>query len=444
MSYRMSVKVLKDFFLKSTNAQIGMVIEDIHPADILDAIREYPMNKLDVLNKLPDWMIANIIDEAEDEEKYELLNLFESFKQANIVEEMSSDELADMLGTLESTEVNEILEKLDKEDAEDVRELMSYAPDTAGALMANEFLSIQDSWTVNETLNFLRTEATDAETTYYMYVLDNGNHLKGVLTLKDLVLTYSDKYISEIMNKNLTTVSVSMSQNDVADIFIKYGYISVPVVDRDDEMLGIITIDDVIYVIEKRSAVALEQMANLNRAEKSTDTYLEAIKRRLPVNILKFSSAIICILIIMFFNKNIHTTDFISLFIPVILIMNTNVGAKALTLIVRSIVAGEITFKKSLKLIYKEFAVGITTSIISGILVALLAFIITKTVLFSVAVGLSVILSLVISVLSSYFIPLIFQRFKLDTIVFSTLAINIISYILGLSTYYAILYKLFK
>jgi len=173
---------LIQFLLKSSKEQIEDYIEDIHPADILDAIHQYDGDKFQILNKLPDDIVADIIDQAEDEEKYELLTMFPTAKQKEIVDEMSSDELVDLLGSIDEEEKNSIIVKMDLEDAEEVKELLAYHPHTAGGIMATEFVAIKENMTVGETLKFLQKEAPDAETAYYIYVLANNGILKGVVS----------------------------------------------------------------------------------------------------------------------------------------------------------------------------------------------------------------------------------------------------------------------
>lgn len=440
MSYRMSVKVLRDFFLKATKEQIYMVIDDIHPADMLDVIKSYSNNKLDILNKLPDWMIASIIDEAEDEEKYELLNLFESIKQTDIVEEMASDELVDMLGTLESSEANKILNKMDKEDAEDLRELMSHASDTAGGIMAAEFLSIKDTMTVKNTLDFLKTEAPDAETSYYLYVLDTEGHLKGVVSLRDLVVSSSEAYISEIMTKIISAIPVNMNQEKVANIFRKYSYITMPVINSDDIMVGIITIDDIIYIIENKNTEDIHRLASLHEDEKITDSVKESIISRLPWIFLKLLTAIIASSIIFIFKGTVEKLIMLIVFIPIISSMGTNIGNQTLTIIIRGISLGDLTFENSKKVIYKEFVVGLCNSAAIGLVTTVLVSIWSKNIILGLVIGISMIVTISGATISGFLVPLTLKKLDKDPALFSTLLVTTItdvvafSFFLGLAT----------
>lgn len=431
MAYRMSVKVLKDFLLKSTQTQIGMVIEDIHPADLLDTVRDYPTNKLDILNKLPDWVIASIIDEAEDEEKYELLALFESIKQTDIVDEMSSDELADMLGTLDFSEANTILDKMDKEGAEDVRELLAYAPDTAGGIMASEFLSIKDTMTVKDTLNFLHTSEPDSAASYYLYAMDDDFRLKGVVSLKDLVVTSFDTYISEIMNININSIPVDMDQEEVAHIFQKYSYHTMPVVNENEEMVGIITIDDIIQVIETENTEDIHRLAGLQEGEKVTDTLKESVGSRLPWLFIKLLTALLASATVAFFHGTIEKLVLLAIFMPIISGMGGNVGTQTLTIIVRGIALGDLTFENSKKILLKEFGVGICSGMVMGVTIAIIGFLWSRNPIFGLVVGVSMITNLIIAALSGFIVPVTLKKLKIDPALASTVFVTAITDVLG-------------
>ena len=156
MKLNMNKDELRKFLLHAPQASIIKYVESIHPVDILDVLRDYPEDKEDILYRLPEGLIADIIDEADDEEKYSILMEFSENKQKNIVEEMSSDELTDLLGMLDEEKANKILEKMPDEDARQVRQLLSYDPDTAAGIMATEFVALKENMTVEETLKYLQ------------------------------------------------------------------------------------------------------------------------------------------------------------------------------------------------------------------------------------------------------------------------------------------------
>ena len=205
-------KELIDIVLNSDKDKISEILEDLHPEDLLDAIRIYEEDKTELLEKLPEQILAAVIDQAQDDEKAELLQLFPDPLKAKIMSEMSSDELVDLLGTVTPEEADELLVRIDDDDAKLVKQLLSYDPRTAGGIMATEFIAIKENMTIRETLKYLQKEAPQAETAYYVYVLDDAEKLKGVVSLRDIVISNFDVVVSQIINENVIRVTVDMDQ----------------------------------------------------------------------------------------------------------------------------------------------------------------------------------------------------------------------------------------
>ena len=192
-----------EFILESPFETILEQIDEIHPVDFLEALGEFDDDPLIILEKLPDEYVALLLDYAEDDEKFNLLSLFSKNRQAQIISEMSSDELVDLLGTLDEDEQNEIITNMNTEEVEEVKTLLSYDPESAGGIMATEFISIKETDTVNETINYLRTMAPDSETPYYIYVVDDLDVLKGVVPLRQIIVSTPDTLIKDIMIENI-------------------------------------------------------------------------------------------------------------------------------------------------------------------------------------------------------------------------------------------------
>ncbi|MBC7961202.1 MAG: magnesium transporter, partial [Vallitaleaceae bacterium] len=272
MNNEFSQNELESLLIHGSRHEIDERIESVHPADLLEVLVNYEGNKLDILSKLPEALIANIIEEAEDDQKYELLSIFSDARQMDIVDEMASDELADLLGSIEPEDAEIFLHKMDPEDAEEVRELLSYAPDTAGGIMATEFISVKETMTVKEILKHLQKEAPEAETAYYIYVVDDFEKLKGVVSLRDIVTSTFKTTISEIMNDNIISVPVGMDQEEVGHYFEKYGFLTMPVVDAEEKLIGIVTVDDIMQILRSETTEDIYRLAGIQEDEKVTGT----------------------------------------------------------------------------------------------------------------------------------------------------------------------------
>ena len=242
MKLNMNKDELRKFLLHAPQASIIKYVESIHPVDILDVLRDY------ILYRLPEGLIADIIDEADDEEKYSILMEFSENKQKNIVEEMSSDELTDLLGMLDEEKANKILEKMTDEDARKVRQLLSYDPDTAAGIMATEFVALKENMTVED-------------------VVDNFDKLKGVISLKELVTKNFNTRISDVIHTKIEGIPYNTDQEEVGHRFEKYGYLTMPVVDNSNRLLGVVTFDDVMQILRDETTEDIHRLGGVDEGE---------------------------------------------------------------------------------------------------------------------------------------------------------------------------------
>ena len=282
MKLEISKEELRNFLLHATDDQLAEMIEFIHPVDILEVIHEYKDDEDVIMKRLPSDILAEIVDEEEDEEKYGLLSHFSDTEQMVILEEMSSDEITDLVSVLDEAESEDVLSKMNVEDRREVRELLSYDADTAGGLMATEFISLSQHMSVLQTLEYLQKAAQDAEMAYYLYVVDQSNVLTGVVSLREIVAHSFDTQICDIANPNVISVPASTDQEEVARIFSKYSFLMMPVVDEQDHILGVITVDDVMDIIEEENTEDIHRLAQINEEEKVDGSLIESLKSRLP------------------------------------------------------------------------------------------------------------------------------------------------------------------
>jgi CBS domain-containing protein/sporulation protein YlmC with PRC-barrel domain len=223
----------------------GDKLAELHPADLAEIISD--LNRAEsreFLENLDVKMVADALEEVEPEFQASLIEEMTNEKVADVLEEMAPDEAADLLAELPQDRSQELLKLMEDDEAEDVRELLTYPEESAGGIMNTEFISVRAEWTAAETLDYLRHTAHEAETIYYLYVIDEAEHLQGVLSLRDLVLISPDKKISEFMQDRVITVSLLDSQDDCAQLVSKYNLLAIPVVDDDHVIHGIVTADD--------------------------------------------------------------------------------------------------------------------------------------------------------------------------------------------------------
>ena len=414
MSDFLTTSDLKKLLIDSNIKELEEYLEDIHPADILEVLRDRDVDRLELMEKFPIWLIANIFEEMEEEEKEDFLILFSELEQYKIVNEMSSDEIADLLSGFEPERIIRFLGHLGKEAAEDVKELLNYEDDTAGGLMAAEFLAIKETMTVKETLKYLQVAGIDAETAYYLYVLDEKDILKGIVSLRELVIATFKTPIGEIMHEKVKSIPVEMDQEEVATLFDKYGFHAMPVTDEKGEMLGVITIDDIIEVVREEATEDILRLGGVNEGEVIDGSTFASVKSRLPWLYVNLGTAMLAGATVGLFSDTIDKVVILAAFNPIIAGMGGNAGTQSLTLIVRGIALGEFTKENAKKVFRKEALVGLINGLGIGIVIAVIGMLWSHKPVFGIVVGVSMIGNMCVATIVGYLVPVILKKLKVD------------------------------
>ena len=227
-------------------------LRSIHPADMADIIEEMDSNvRRELIANMDDATAADALTEVDLETQVQIISDLDEERASDILEEMPPDEAADILGALSEDKSTQLLSKMDAEDAEDVRELMSYEEDVAGSLMTTEFIVFPSEITAGETIDRLRELSPEAETIYYVYVVDENSRLRGVCSLRELILAKSDAVLGDFIHSRMISVRDTDERQEVFDTILKYNLLAVPVVDDVGRMLGIVTVDDVLHAVMK-------------------------------------------------------------------------------------------------------------------------------------------------------------------------------------------------
>lgn len=277
------IVLLKHLVLnKSEEAQ--KILANLHPADIAEILDEIKNgNKKQFLQMLSSSKIAEVLEELDPSESVEILEELPEEEIVKILENMSVDEIIDLFQEMPTTQAEHLLAKLPKEDYEELKELLKMAEDTAGGLMTTDYVYIFADETVNQAIEDARKFGQEAETIYYLYVVDNKKHLQGVLSLRELIAAPRDKKIKDIMHTNVISVKVDDDQEEVAKIISRYGLLAVPVVDDNNRLLGIVTVDDAMEVLEAENTEDIHKMAGITTEEDVllNSSVWEASKRRI-------------------------------------------------------------------------------------------------------------------------------------------------------------------
>ena len=394
---------------------IQRLVDETHPADILEAVQEEAGGDYKYLLALPDDFLADVIDEADDDDKYDILKVMEPERTRSVLNRMSVDEIADLVQELEDDNKDAVITSLLRGRTKTaVSKLLKYDEDTAGGIMTTQFIAIYASNTVMKALNYLKTEV-DAETSYYMYVVKKEDYtLLGVVSLRDLVMAPFDTLIEEIMNTNVISVNANLDQEDVAEVFSKYGYAALPVVDDSGKMIGIVTVDDVIDVLTEEATEDIYHMGGVNKEEKIDGTVLEAVKSRLPWLAVNLVTALLASTVIAQFDGTIEKIVALSAVMTIISGMGGNAGTQALTMVVRALSLNEIDKNNAVPILRKEILAGLLNGAAIGAMVAAIALFYHFNPWFGLIAGIAMVMNMVCAAMAGFLIPIFLEKMHID------------------------------
>ncbi|MFC1495626.1 magnesium transporter, partial [Thermodesulfobacteriota bacterium] len=331
-----------------------------------------------------------------------------------IVQELDSDDAADLVGDLPAERAKDIIETLEDDVTEELEKLLPYEEDSAGGIMALEYVSVRESATIQEAIDTIRENRDEVENLYYLYVVDDLDRLVGVVSLKDLVLESSERPIREIMNPEVISVDVARDQEEVANLVKKYDLVSIPVVDEYSRLTGRITHDDIIDVIEEEADEDISLMAGVMNQEIAEESYVKISRARLPWLIAGLFGGVLAALVINQFEHSIEKLIALAFFFPVVMAMGGNTGTQASTVAVRGLATGDISLVNTGKRLLVEMKVAIANGFICGILLGLIVYIWVGSIGLGCVVALALFLIVIISGFIGASVPLALKRMNID------------------------------
>tara|TARA_B110000008_G_scaffold253144_1_gene268212 strand:+ start:189 stop:1559 length:1371 start_codon:yes stop_codon:yes gene_type:complete len=440
--FKHEIKILKDTFgrLLRRNAETNLIklIKKTHPADLAVLFRYFTDDEqsqvfnlmansnhtIEFLIELDDTLIAN------------LLNIEKPERIVDLLENAPTNDQSYILGLLEDSQSQSVIDLLKREEQEEIEEMMGYPEDSAGAMMTTDIFTLFENTKCSQALIELQDQE-DAEMLFYLYVTNEYDSLVGVASLRALATTPPDTLLKDIMVKRVHTVRPETDQEDVAQIVAQYNYLAVPVIDSDNHLLGIVTVDDVVDVIREEATEDFLQMAGAGKdREILLKSSWENAKARLPWLFASWIGGIIAASIIGKFEYMLESIIALAAFIPVIIGMGGNIGTQSSTIIVRGMATGRIELGNEVKIVLKELRVGLILGGLYGLMLGLFAKFrfLESDPLLGVVVGLSICCSMVLAAAVGTFTPLALRKIDIDPAIatgpFVTTSIDILGVLL--------------
>ncbi|MHC5037417.1 MAG: magnesium transporter [Planctomycetota bacterium] len=379
------------------------------PEDLAELLDELdPEDKVRLIAALETEQAAEVIDETDPTSREEVLRVLPSPRISEIVDAMPPDEGADLVSSLPADQQTEILDTVEKEHAEDLRELMEYSPDSAGGMMTTEFVSVGEGASVSETLETLRLH-TESETIAYVYIVGAEEKLMGIVSVRDLLEHGPEEKIGAFMERDVVSVGSALDQEDVANTVNRYNLNAVPVVDDQDRMLGIITVDDVLDVIDEEVDEDMFRIAGTVSKDPAREALGKKYIRRLPFLLTTFVGGGLTVVIQYFFRFTTDQLVALTFYIPIILGLSGNVALQASTVMVRSFATGDIELREVFRFLPVEVGagglIGITFGLLCGGFTSLIAGVFGASPWLGVTVGVSLAMGTTVAAILGTLVP---------------------------------------
>ena len=422
--------------------EIRKQLNELNTVEISEVINEFEISELVIMifRLLKKDKASDVFPYLDSEHQEMIIHAATDIETKNIFDELYFDDIVDIIEEMPSDVVKKILKNTDAKDRHLINQLLKYPDNSAGSIMTTEYVDLEKNMKVSEAIEQIRNTGKDKENIYTCYITDEQGKLKGVLSLKELIAKKDDTIIEDIMNRNFISVQTNDDQEAVADMFKKYDLIVMPVTDHENRLLGIITIDDVMDVVEQEVTEDFHKMAGITApAEESylkTNVFTMAKQRIGWLAVLMISDTISGN-IIQGYEKVLAQSIILTAFIPMLMSTGGNVGSQSSTVVIRALALGEISPKDAFKVLKKEFSISIMVSIVLAILNFIRLITLEKIdLMIALTVSVTLVFTVIVSKIVGALLPLGAKLIKADPAVMATPLITTISDAVTLIIYF--------
>lgn len=442
MAFEISEEFLENligFIYENNDSKIKELFAEVHFADIAEVLEEVSFDEAIYIIKLLDSeKTSEVLTELDEDTRENILENLSAKEIAEEIGEMDSDDAADIVGELSPERQKRVINALeDDELAADIKELLSYADNTAGALMAKELVKVYETWTVAGCMRRIRGQAQEVTRVHSIYVVDLEDKLVGRLSLKDLIVAKSDQKISDISKATVDAVNVNEHDEEVAKIMVKYDLEAIPVVNDNNVLLGRITIDDIVDVLKEEADKDYQMAAGLTQDVDSDDSIFELTKARLPWLFLGLIGGVGAFIIMEGFQDVFTTYASLFFFTPLIAAMAGNVGVQSSAIIVQGLANDDVKGSINSRLL-KEMLLATLNGAILALFLFLFVWVYEGKIDLALAISVSLVVVIIIAGLIGTFVPLFLNKRGIDPAIATGPFITTSNDIFGILIYFMI------
>jgi len=412
-SLRIATSSARKFINMGALLRLWNLVKKFHPADIANIMEHLVFReKLILFNTIYERdreKAAEVLSELDPEDAAQILKELPLEQSSDLFQIIPSDDAVPILDFLPEELKNSILASMEKEPSEEVKGLLHYEEETAGRIMSPNFYALNQNTNVSDAITAMQLEG-DVESAFYLYVVDDEGRLVGVVSLRQLLFARPNTPLKDIMTKDVISVHTETDQEIVAD----YNLVAIPVVDSENKLVGVVTVDDVIDVIDKEATEDIYKMVSLDSTYRIQDNPLTSIKKRLPFLLFSVLTASLAPFVVNYFKGTIQQFVTLAVFMPLVAALGGIAGNQTIAIIVREIATGQAEWLTVRKTLFKEILVGIGNGIVLGSVIAVISYLIIGNPMMGLVLGLAIIINLFIAALLGTLIPLFLKLVHLD------------------------------
>lgn len=429
---------------EKADQSLNNIIKDLHHADIAEIVNHLSFDEGVYLFRLLDTETSSdVVTELDEDLREKILNEFNIEELVNIIDELDTDDATDIVSELPENIQEQILEAIDLEDSKDVKKLLKYDEESAGGIMNSDFVFVYENATVQDAVNEVRKNADDYEHIYQVYVLQKDKTLLGSVSLKSLIINSHDIKISEIMEEDLIYVPAEIDQEEVANIIKKYDLVVIPVVDGNKHMIGRITIDDVVDVMDEEASEDIQKMAGLSDEQESSHSIFTISKIRLPWLIVSLFMELVNALLLSSHQAVIEKFVITTFFIPIVMAMGGSSGTQAAIVMVRGLSTGEIFLKGTFRQLGKELGVAILNGIILGTVLLITTYLFWPhgdvPLSFALVLASTLLIVIIFATMVGAIVPVVLLKLGVDPAIATGPFVSTTNDIVGMLIYFSII-----
>ena len=412
--------------------RLAQLLEQSHSADVAAALRDLPVvDQVLAFRLLHPEQAGNVLSELDDQQLLDLVRAMDEVEISGILDRMPPDDAAYVVDELPEEQAEKVLDLMKEEKSEEIQELLEYGEKTAGRIMSPAVLAVHEDLSVSQAIDQVR-KAPAAESAHSLYVVDDHDHLVGVLPLRRLITADPATPVRLIcQHEDVVSVPAETDQEEVARLVAKYDLVSVPVVDRDHRLLGVITVDDVIDVISEEATEDIQRMAGAGGDETVFDPPRSVLPKRMLWRVINLGTATLAASVIGLFEGSIQAVAALAVFLPIVASMGGIGTTQTATVVIRGLALGDMTAAHVWRVLRKELTLAAATGITNAVLMGLIAYLWKGQLTLAVIVGVALMLNMFVAATVGVFVPLLLKTFRVDPAIASSVIITTFTDVCG-------------